>query len=88
MITPALSGCLQPEDKRTVIEEPSIFDFGRPGPTNTWLDFFSIDFEIPTWNIFIPNLSQIEALIKKICTFLSQHQTAKDSYPQTFPQII
>ena len=23
MITPALSGCLQPEDKRTVIEEPS-----------------------------------------------------------------
>ncbi|HJM17704.1 MAG TPA: hypothetical protein QGI59_04270, partial [Candidatus Poseidoniia archaeon] len=39
MITPSLSGCLQPEDKRTVIEEPSIFDFGRPDPTNTWYHY-------------------------------------------------
>ena len=39
MITPALSGCLQPEDKRTIIEEPSIFDFGRPSPANTWYHY-------------------------------------------------
>ena len=39
MITPALSGCLQPEDKRTIVEEPSIFDFGRLNPSTTWYHY-------------------------------------------------
>ena len=39
MITPALSGCLQPEDKRTIVEDPSIFDFGRLNPSTTWYHY-------------------------------------------------
>ena len=27
LVTPSFSGCLEPEDKRTVIEEPGLFDF-------------------------------------------------------------
>ena len=26
LVTPSFSGCLEPEDKRTVIEEPGLFD--------------------------------------------------------------
>ena len=35
LVTPALGGCLEPEDNRVVIEEPTIFDFGRPQPITT-----------------------------------------------------
>ena len=36
MLFPAFSGCLEAEDKRTIIEEPGIFDFGRDIPDTTW----------------------------------------------------
>ena len=39
LLTPGMSGCLEPEDKRTVVEGPSIFDFGRLNPTTTWYHY-------------------------------------------------
>ena len=39
LLVPGMSGCLEPEDKRTVVEEPSIFDFGRLNPTTTWYHY-------------------------------------------------
>ena len=30
LVMPSFAGCLEAEDKRTIIEEPGIFDFG-PG---------------------------------------------------------
>ena len=39
LVTPSFSGCLEAEDKRTIIEEPGIFDFGRPQPITTWYHY-------------------------------------------------
>ena len=39
LLTPGMSGCLEPEDKRTIVEEPSIFDFGRLNPITTWYHY-------------------------------------------------
>ena len=39
MLFPAFSGCLEAEDKRTIIEEPGIFDFGRDIPDTTWYHY-------------------------------------------------
>ena len=39
LVTPALGGCLEPEDNRVVIEEPTIFDFGRSQPITTWYHY-------------------------------------------------
>ena len=39
LVTPALSGCLEAEDKRTIIEEPGIFDFNRAIPETTWYHY-------------------------------------------------
>ena len=39
LLTPVMSGCLEPEDKRTIVEEPSIFDFGRLNPITTWYHY-------------------------------------------------
>ena len=39
LVTPALGGCLEPEDNRVIIEEPTIFDFGRPQPNTTWYHY-------------------------------------------------
>ena len=39
MLTFPFAGCLQPEDNRTVIEEPSIFDFNREIPATTWYHY-------------------------------------------------
>ena len=39
MLNLSLVGCLAPEDNRTVIEEPTIFDFERPIPETTWYHY-------------------------------------------------
>lgn len=39
LVTPSFSGCLQPEDKRTIIEEPGLFDFGREISETTWYHY-------------------------------------------------
>ena len=39
LVTPSFSGCLEPEDKRTIIEEPGIFDFDRDIPETTWYHY-------------------------------------------------
>jgi len=39
LLAPGMSGCLEPEDKRTIVEEPSIFDFGRLNPITTWYHY-------------------------------------------------
>ena len=39
LVTPSFSGCLEPEDKRTVIEEPGLFDFDRDIPKTTWYHY-------------------------------------------------
>ena len=39
LVTPSLSGCLEAEDKRTIIEEPGIFDFGKDIPETTWYHY-------------------------------------------------
>ena len=39
LVTPSLSGCLEAEDKRTIIEEPGIFDFGEDIPETTWYHY-------------------------------------------------
>ena len=39
MLNLSFTGCLTPEDNRTVIEEPSIFDFDRAIPETTWYHF-------------------------------------------------
>ena len=39
MFTFPFTGCLQPEDNRTVIEEPSIFDFDLEIPATTWYHY-------------------------------------------------
>ena len=39
LVTPALTGCLEPEDKRTIIKEPGIFDFNREIPETTWYHY-------------------------------------------------
>ena len=41
LVTPALTGCLEAEDKRTILEEPGIFDqfFSREIPETTWYHY-------------------------------------------------
>ena len=39
LLASGMSGCLEPEDKRTIVEEPSIFDFGRLNPITTWYHY-------------------------------------------------
>ena len=39
LVTPAFGGCLEPEDNRVNIEEPSQFDFGRSLPATTWYHY-------------------------------------------------
>jgi len=39
LVTPALTGCLEPEDKRTITEEPGIFDFNKEIPETTWYHY-------------------------------------------------
>mgnify|MGYP005760860857 CR=1 FL=1 len=39
MLNLSFTGCLTPEDNRTVREEPSIFDFDRAIPETTWYHF-------------------------------------------------
>jgi len=39
LVTPSFSGCLEPEDKRTVIEEPGLFDFDIEIPDTTWYHY-------------------------------------------------
>ena len=41
LVTSAFGGCLEPEDNRVDIEEPSPFDFGRPLPATTCLLYTS-----------------------------------------------
>ncbi|MDP6334543.1 MAG: sialidase family protein, partial [Candidatus Poseidoniaceae archaeon] len=38
-MVPSFAGCLEPEDKRTIIEEPGIFDFNREIPETTWYHY-------------------------------------------------
>ena len=39
MLNLSMAGCLDPEDNKTVIEEPSIFDFERSIPETTWYHY-------------------------------------------------
>ena len=39
LVTLTFSGCLEPEDNRIAIEEPSIFDFVREIPATTWYHY-------------------------------------------------
>ncbi len=39
LMVPSFAGCLEPEDKRTIIEEPGIFDFNREIPETTWYHY-------------------------------------------------
>ena len=39
LVTPALGGCLEPEDNRVIIEELGPFDFGRSPPSTTWYHY-------------------------------------------------
>ena len=39
VLLPAFTGCLEAEDKRTIIQEPGIFDFGRDIPNSTWYHY-------------------------------------------------
>ena len=57
LVSPALSGCLEAEDKRTVIEEPGIFAefFERDIPETTWYHYAgginALDNELGTNNL-------------------------------------
>ena len=39
LVTPAMGGCLEPEDKRVTVEESGPFDFGRTQPITTWYHY-------------------------------------------------
>ena len=39
LVTPALGGCLEPEDNRVIVEELGPFDFGRSPPSTTWYHY-------------------------------------------------
>ncbi|MEC8874966.1 MAG: sialidase family protein [Candidatus Thermoplasmatota archaeon] len=39
LVTPAFGGCLEPEDNRVVIKEPTPFDFGRSQSNTTWYHY-------------------------------------------------
>ncbi|MEC9332727.1 MAG: sialidase family protein [Candidatus Thermoplasmatota archaeon] len=39
LVTPAFGGCLEPEDNRVVIEEPTPFAFGRSQSNTTWYHY-------------------------------------------------
>jgi len=39
LVVPSFAGCLEPEDKRTVIEEPGLFDFDSDIPDTTWYHY-------------------------------------------------
>jgi hypothetical protein len=38
-LTPGISGCLEPEDNRVIIEEPTPFDFAAPIPVTTFYHY-------------------------------------------------